>query len=334
MNITELDLSISIVSYNDKDLLQKCLASVFEQTSGITFEVFVVDNASKDGSQEMVRTEFPQVKLIENIKNYGFPTANNQALKKAKGKYFLLLNPDTVILDNALTKLTHSMNKTPNCGVCCPQLLYPDGRLQKSYSKFWTPSEYSKGIFNPQINELRSIFGKAACKSEPRTDYFKIPTAEFPNMPIEVERPRGPCFLVRMDAIRQVGPMDERFFIYQDEVDWALRIRGAAWVNYFVPEAHVVHIWGASTTLKKKRLYDDIHTQSDYKYFYKHFGFSGKTAVWLAYLINGILALVAAFCILLLNRSAQSRSRAKGQFKIAKESFRKLFLLKEIRIDD
>jgi len=132
------NLSIIIVNWNTKDLLRNCLFSIYKERKSISLEIFVVDNASSDGSSEMVKREFPLVKLIRNKKNVGFARANNQAIKESKGKYILLLNTDTVILNGALDKMVKFMDTHSDVGVCGPKLLNEDGSLQAYYYAFPT----------------------------------------------------------------------------------------------------------------------------------------------------------------------------------------------------
>ncbi|MFH1456799.1 MAG: glycosyltransferase family 2 protein, partial [Patescibacteria group bacterium] len=131
-----MDISIIIVNWKVKDLLEKCLRSIFEQTKNISFEVFVVDNNSGDGSVEMVREKFPQVALAASAENLGFAKGNNLAIKKSRGRYVLLLNPDTEILDNALEKMVRFMDAHPECGIGGCKLLNADLSLQPSVRAF------------------------------------------------------------------------------------------------------------------------------------------------------------------------------------------------------
>jgi len=280
------DLSISVVSYNTKELLRRCLTSVFESTAGISLQVLVVDNASQDGSPEMVRTEFPWVTLIANQSNVGFATANNQALSRAKGRHFLLLNSDTKVLEDALTKMVQFMDETPDCGICCPQLYYPDGRIQTSYSRFHRPKDRSLLQTKLRLRRLMSAVGhpRGRVRSVPRD----VPVAE---RPTPVERPRGACFMIRMACVEEIGPMDERFFMYCEEVDWALRAHRARWRAYIVPQAKVSHVWGASTS-SRPSLMEDIHAQSDYYFYHKHFGLHGELLVRLGDMVGAGLGLL------------------------------------------
>jgi GT2 family glycosyltransferase len=328
--MTQIDLSVSVVNYNTKDLLRDCLKAVFENTLFIQYEVFVVDNASRDGSVEMMRSEFPQVQLITNRENLGFAAANNQALSRAKGRYFLLLNSDTVVQKNALTKLVQFMDETPLCGVCCPQLIYPDGRLQKSYATFRTSKERARWEVRPRIREIESILENMRGRKGSAQRTSPLSKEHFPSIPTEVERPRGACFLARRKAIEQVGPMDERFFMYCEEVDWALRMRCAGWKHYFVPEACVMHIWGASTSLRSQ-LMDHISTQSDYKYHFKHFGLRGFLVVWSGHAAGACLSLLLGVYAMVFGWLGWNDFHAKKQFEVFRRLSKKLFLFRDIR---
>ena len=302
-----LDLSISIVSYNTRDLLKQCLESIHNETRDITFETFVVDNASTDETVEIIRRDFPSVKLIANRENRGFAAANKKAIKESKGRYVVLLNPDTVILDSCLDRLVNFMDSHFEAGVVGPQILNPDGTRQFSYDQ---------GI------SLKSNF-KARLLIIPRfvlgpLKRFKIHfttskgTQSVPDIK-EVGRVRGCCFLARRDAIDQVGLMDERFFLYCEEVDWAYRMRKAGWKIYFYPFAYIIHNWGQSTIQVADWSFI-THHKSDYKYFKKHYG---NYAVFLArgmFLIDAVFGSLKLSKDLLLARISQKE--AKHRFKL------------------
>lgn len=323
-----MDLSISVVSYNTRELLRRCLNAVFQDTTGISFEVYVVDNASRDGSEDMVRSEFPQVNLIANNINRGFSAANNQALLRAMGRYFLLLNSDTEVLDNALTTLVRFMDETPECGICCPQLYYPDGRLQISYKSFPTPQNRASSEVSPRLRKLKAILGLVE-GAAPGGRKTVLP----PDRPTLVERPRGACFLIRMACVDGIGPMDERFFMYCDEVDWALRAQEAGWKNYFVPHAKVVHVWGGSTS-PRASLMQDIHAQSDYYYFSKHFGLKGDLLVRLGDLVGGGLAFVLAVYALVRGERNCASPMGHEEFSAFRNLLRRVLLVRPIRPQD
>lgn len=236
-----IDVSIVIVAWNTRQLMYDCLKSVYDVTKGIRFEVIYVDNASEDGSVEMVRKEFPQVKIIVNRENEGFVRANNRAIPISKGRYVFLLNSDTIVLDNAIAKLVDFADKHPKSGAVGCKVLNPDRTLQRSCSMF--PS-----ILNMFLSTTYLY------KFFPRSRFFgreMMTWWDFDAMR-EVEVVCGCSSLVRREAIDQVGLMDEAYFFYGDDPDWCCRFKKNGWKNYFTPEAEIIHYGGATTTQMPK----------------------------------------------------------------------------------
>ncbi|MFH1940859.1 MAG: glycosyltransferase family 2 protein [bacterium] len=235
-----MKLSISIVNWNTKDFLFQCLNSIYSETSGIDFEIFVVDNASSDGSAEMVGEKFPKVKLIENDKNLGFGRANNQALRHCSGEYILILNPDTRILDNAIIKLIQFMEKNPRVGMTGPKCVHEDGTIQVSWAQFPT-------IFNILTNNVPwkmafSMFG--IFKRLFRTDavYSNNGYTVEETIPAQrVDYVLGQFMLTRKAILDEVGLFDEDVFMYEEERDLCYRIQEKGWETWFVPDAVIVH---------------------------------------------------------------------------------------------
>jgi GT2 family glycosyltransferase len=225
-----MDISVIIVNWNTRDLLLNCIRSVFATIQGITFEIWVVDNGSTDGSQKAVKTSFPQVHLIENPTNRGFAAANNQALKRMAGRYALLLNSDAALTDGAVQKLLAFMESTPNAGMACGQLLNLDGTLQNSIANFPTLLTL---ISNETL--LRILFPEKF-PSKRRTYHGPIP----------VESGIGACLMIRKTAMDTVGMFDENFFFFFEETDWAYRMKQANWQIFFVPAARIIHAQGKS----------------------------------------------------------------------------------------
>jgi len=225
-----LDLSIAIVSWNVRTLLRECLRSIFENTRGMSFDVFVCDNGSSDGSFEMVKAEFPQVKLIENHTNLGFTKANNLIIKGSTGRYVILLNPDTIVTKDSLATLVKFMDLRPSAGAVGPKLEYPDGSPQPSCRAFPTlETEIYRTLFLDQVFPSSPVFGKYLMSCWNHEDVR------------EVDQPMGAALLVRRAAIEGVGSLDEGIFIWYDEVDWCKRIQDAGWKIYFTPEALIYH---------------------------------------------------------------------------------------------
>jgi len=231
-----MDLSIVIVNWNTRDILRDCLLSVYDQTSEIEYEVIVIDNASIDDSVSMVRAEFPQVYLIENSENRGFAAANNQGMEIAKGQYVLLLNSDTIILDNAISKTLEFAKDRPNAAVVGCRVLNADKSLQPTCFMF--PSLLNlalASIYLYKIFRKNRFFGRELMTWWNRDDIREVDVVD------------GCFMLVRREAYEQVGGTDEQFFMYSEETDWCYRFKQAGWKNIFAPIAEIVHLGGQSS---------------------------------------------------------------------------------------
>jgi GT2 family glycosyltransferase len=234
-----VDVSVIIVSWNTQDILRNCLRSIYEQGGDIAVEVIVIDNASTDGSAEMVRKDFPQVILIENSENRGFAAANNQGIAIAKGRYVLLLNPDTVILDHAINKTLYFADAHPESAVVGCRVLNPDRTLQPTCFMF--PSILNMLLSSTYLYKLfpkNRFFGRERMTWWSRNDIR------------EVDVVTGCFMLVQREAIEQVGLLDERYFIYGEETDWCYRFKHADWKVMFTPCANIIHLGGQSTQKK------------------------------------------------------------------------------------
>lgn len=225
-----MDISIIIVNWNTRDLLLNCIRSVYATVQQISFEIWVVDNGSTDGSQAALKSAYPQVHLIENNTNRGFAAANNQAMKRMTGRYALLLNSDAALTDGAARELLAFMESTPTAGMACGQLLNLDGSLQNSIANFPTLLTL---ISNETL--LRILL--------PRR--FPSKRRHYPG-PIPVESGIGACLMIRKSAMDAVGIFDESYFFFFEETDWAYRMHQAGWRIYFVPTARIVHAQGKS----------------------------------------------------------------------------------------
>jgi len=262
-----VDLSVIIVNWNTRDRLAECLASIGRQAGGIALETWVVDNGSADGSVELVKGQFPWVRLLANRENRGFARANNQALRLAQGRHLLLLNPDTVVLDGALDAMVHFMDHHPDAGVVGCRLLNPDGTLQTSSYRFPTlltilASTYRLKRLLPLGSLRASALGRLL---EGRfghlSSHDRVRSVDFVT---------GACMMVRREAMEQVGLMDEGFFLYAEEIDWCRRIKEAGWEVYFIPRAQVMHHIGQSSAQSEDAL--ALLYRSRCYYFRKHHG--------------------------------------------------------------
>ena len=268
-------LGIVTVSYNVRELLRQCLASVQESLAGApeSAEVVVVDNASSDGSAEMVRREFPWVRLLANERNAGFAAANNLGLR-ALGfpgdggpRYALLLNPDTVVRGAALAELVAFMECTPAAGACGPRLVYGDGSFQHSAFRFPTVTMAFLDFFVPHHRLLDSRLNGRY----PRRLYER-------GLPFAVDHPLGAALMVRSEAAAQVGLLDEQFFMYCEEIDWCRRLKAQGWGIYCVPQAEIVHLGGQSTQQFRADMFIALW-RSRYQLFAKHNGRLYRRAV-------------------------------------------------------
>ena len=251
--------SIIIVSWNTRDLLRRCLSSVDAQSLPESHgppELFVVDNASSDGSPQMVRAEFPQVRLIENPGNVGFAAANNQGLAIARGDLHILLNPDTELLPGALAALIGFMDDCPAAGAAGANLLNPDGTLQNSaYPMLGLGRELWRLFRLDRIHRLASY---------PLLDWAG-------GGPRRVGVAQGACLALRREALDQVGLLDEQYFMYTEEVDLCYRLARAGWEVYWVPQARVLHFGAQSTRQAEAEMFLALY-ESKVRFFRKHFG--------------------------------------------------------------
>ena len=232
-----MDLSIIIVNYNVKYFLEQCLHSVFRAVSGLATEIFVVDNNSVDGSCAMVQEKFPEVKLLCNDKNLGFSVANNQAIRKSSGRYILLLNPDTVIEEDTLQKCTRYMDEHPEAGGLGVKMINGKGDfLPESKRSLPTPEVAFYKIFGLSRLFPRSrIFGKYHLGFLDRDQIHSI------------EILPGAFMMLRKSALDKVGLLDERFFMYGEDIDLSYRLLNAGFKNVYFPETTIIHYKGEST---------------------------------------------------------------------------------------
>ena len=241
-----MDISIIIVSWNVRDLLRNCLASVKQQTAAgepqmadsgrRSCEIIVVDNASHDGTIEMLRAEFPDARVIANTENAGFTRANNQALAVAQGRYLFLFNPDTELRPGALQTLYDYAEAHPRVGIVGPQLFYGDGSVQSSRRRF--PTLATAFL---ESTKLQQWFPR----NRVLTRYYMNDTRDDATQ--EVDWINGSAMFVRRAVYDQIGGLDEEFFMYSEELDWCYRAKRADWQIVYLPTAQVTHYEGKSS---------------------------------------------------------------------------------------
>lgn len=269
-------LSIIIVSWNTRSLLLNCLESVYQNLSADEGEVWVVDNASSDGSPAAVRQHFPYAQVIVNTENKGFAQANNQALERASGRYVLLLNADTVLKPGAIPQLLTFMEQHPQVGGAGPALFNPDGTLQESCYPF------------PNLGrELWRLLHLDTLHA-----YGKYDMARWnPALPRPVDTVQGACLILRRAALDQVGLLDPRFFVYTEEVDLCYRLKKAGWPLCWVPQAQVIHYGGQSTSQAAPTMFLTLY-QTKVQFFRKHYGWFGAAAYKLILFVASLARLL------------------------------------------
>lgn len=274
-------LSIAIVNWNTRDLLRNCLKSVYENLNGIDAEVIVVDNRSSDDSVQMVKHEFPDVKLIESPENLGFARANNLAFEAADGKYFLLLNSDTVVLENAFSKMIDFLETHTEAGAVGCRLLNGDGTLQRSCSPFPTPiTELFDALYLSKLFPKSRIFGA-----------YSMSYWDF-NSVREVDFVGGSCMLLRRIALERIGLLDAGFFMYSEEADLCYRLKKACWKVYFLPDAKIIHYGGQSAKHDVNRMAVELY-KSKYIFIKKHHGLIPALAYKAVVAVSSIARLAA-----------------------------------------
>jgi GT2 family glycosyltransferase len=256
-----MHLSIAIVNWNTRELLSKCLESIYSYPPQCDYEVVVVDNASSDGSCEMVCENFPQVVLINNKENAGFARATNQAIQSGESTYVLLLNPDTVVLPDALQQLVEFMDTHPEAGAAGSRVLNPDGSLQTSCYVAPTLAHEFFRLFHLSRFRPASTYQMKNWNT---------------NIPRLVDIIQGDCLMLRKTALNQVGLLDERFFIYSEDVDLCYRLQRASWGLYWVPRAQVIHYGGQSTRQVAAEMFLQLY-QSKLMCMRKHHGKAAAT---------------------------------------------------------
>ncbi len=253
-----MDLSIIIVSWNTKEVLSKCLRSLTLDTSPYNAEIILVDNASSDGTPNMVMERFPHIKLICNNQNLGFAKANNIGIRLSTGKYICLINSDVIVLRDCLSSMLAYMDKNPEIGMLGPKILNPDGTLQPSCMGFPTLwNIFCRALALDTLFPRSELFGKRLNKF---WGHDEVKSVEILN---------GCFWMVRRESLEQVGFLDEDFFFYGEDIDWCKRFNDAEWDVVFIPFAEAIHYGGASSLNSPIRFYIEMQ-QADLQYWKKH----------------------------------------------------------------
>lgn len=280
-----MDLSIIIVSYNTCRLTVDCLESVYGSETVYSYEVIVVDNASKDDSVQAIQESFPQVRLIANNDNTGFAKANNQAMEIAQGRYILLLNSDTIVQPDTFQTMIAYMDEHPDLGAAGCKIILPDGSLDKACRRgFPTPSASFYYAFG-----FSKLF-----PDNPRFNQYQLGYMD-PNETYPVDCLVGAFMLVRKETIRQVGGLDETFFMYGEDIDWCYRIKQAGWGIHYHPATYIVHYKGASSRRKPFKIIYEFHRAMwvfHRKHYKRKYSWITNTAVYCGIALKFTLSLV------------------------------------------
>lgn len=297
-NSSTPNVSVIIVNWNTCDILRDCLASIARETT-LPYEIIVVDNASTDGSAEMVRSSFPNVTLIANSENRGFAAANNQGLRTAAGAKLLLLNPDTIILDAAIDKMSMWLDAHPDVGCVGCQVLEDDSTIQMTC--FADPGPTNLAIVTFGLMHLARwlpILGRPWYRDWNRRSARDVDVVS------------GMFMLVPRPVIDRVGVLDEAFFVYAEEADWCRRIRKAGWRCVFTPETRILHLDGGSKSTAQIRPRMHVQMQKSHLiYVRKHDGWIGYAAVKGMFVVSAAVRLALFGALQLLRQDETIRAR-------------------------
>jgi GT2 family glycosyltransferase len=294
-----MDVSVIIVSWNARRYLEECLASIHESSAPSVPEVIVVDNASTDGSPDMVEQRFPNVKLVRCPENLGFAKANNIGIKQSQGRYIALINSDVKLLGRCLDTLAAFLDQNPRIGLTSPRILNPDLTLQSSCRRFPNP-----------WNNLCSATGLARFGSRHKLFsgehmlYFRHDQVR----PVDVLV--GCFWMMRREAVEKVGLLDEEFFIFAEDVDWCRRCWNAGWEIVFCPDAQAIHHRGGSSVNDPVRFAVEQH-RALLRYWRKHHGILGRLYMAVLLGFGQLLRYLLAFVSTFVRRSAASDGRLR-----------------------
>ena len=290
----EVRLSIIIVNWNTCDITRDCLRSLRRQVSGIAHEVIVVDNASSDGSVEMIRREFPEVRLIVNDDNLGFGRANNQAMRVARGRYFFLLNSDTLAIDDSIQRLVAFIERDSQVGIAGCKLLFEDLSLQGSCSRF---TSIRVALLEDLM--LYKFLSRRRQGELLLGGYWPHDRAR------DVDAVWGAAMMVRREVFEQTGGFDERIFMYGEDLEWCMRVHDAGWRITFTPDCRIVHLNHKSAEKKYGDERIDLCHKRAYEIYRRR---SGVVLMSILLLIRTMGALIRV-CYFGLRAMAKGRAR-------------------------
>jgi GT2 family glycosyltransferase len=297
--LAPMDSSIIIVSWNTKQILSDCLQSVSDETKNHDAEIIVVDNASSDGSPELVTERFPHVKLIRNGRNLGFAGANNIGIEQSNGKYVFFINSDVIVQKGCLGRLMTYMTAHPEIGILGPRILDRSGMTQRSCMQFPT-------LWNTFCCALalHRLFPKSKLFGGKEMTYWPHNTIR------QVEVTNGCFWMVRREALGQVGPLDETYFIYGEDIDWCKRFHDAGWKVVFFPGARAIHFGGASSSNAPIRFYIEMQ-RANLQFWRKHHSRFAQAVYFFITLLHQVLRVLGHMVVYLTKRRKRERAALK-----------------------
>lgn len=297
------DVSVVIVSYNSRDWLVACLESLLQHQGNLDVEVIVVDNASSDGTDKMLRKRFPVVHLVANSENKGFSAANNQAFGIARGKYLLMLNPDTVAHHDAVQRMVDFLDVHPEASLVGPRIVDGKGIVDPSCHPFpspWSVLAEFLGLprLYPGITSLR---------------YWRW--AHSGAEPIPVDWVQGACLMFRRELVDRVGLLDTTYFLFSEEMDFCRRAAGLGYQTYYLPSAVITH-HGSGSTRQVPAVKIMSHHRSKLYYFQKHAGWTAVLVLRIGFIIEMLFKIVLQASLWLIRPEEERARRLHAYFRV------------------
>ncbi len=308
-----IKLSIIIVNYKAQNFLLRCLSSIYQMIEGLDFEVIVVDNASEDNIKDKIKDKFPLVELIVNTVNLGFSKACNQGFREMRGEYALLLNPDAKILDSNFKEMIRFLEENPKVGILGCKVLNEHGEVQRS--AFSQPTPLKEVLDIATYLKLEKILPVSWTNR-----FYDRLINESPH-PFEVFWVSGACLLIRGKTLEEIGFLDEKYFLFSEDVDLAWRAKSNGWQVMFFPQTRIIHIIGGSSLEDFESLYlRTLHSYKRRPYFgQKYYSKMGNFLIRVVMLIDLLIRLVY---IKFRFDQNDSIKRRKVKLKAYREAFR------------
>ena len=305
-NENRMDLSIIIISWNAKEFLKQCLQSIYETVNtSVAYEIIVVDNDSSDNSPDMVKKEFPYVKLICNGDNLGFAKANNIGIKQSSGRYLCIINSDVKLQKYCLYRMMVYMDHNPEIGMLGPKVLNPDQTLQYNYKKFPT-------YWNTLCRSLAldTLFPKSRLFGSRLYSLIAI------DSPCSLDVLVGCFWMVRRKALGEVGLLDEQFFMYGEDIDLCKRFVTAGWEVVYFPDADAIHYGGSSSSNAPIKFYIEMK-RSSFLYWKKYHGIIGKIYIYFTFLLSDTVRIIRGLIMYIIKPSERKKFKYKVKRSIA-----------------